>query len=232
MPSRVTNASSSDTSSRDRRSCRVGWLRAAGICLVSSILLHAQVGVAQLPGTSDDVVVERTSSAYLLSFASKLRGNSGRVGVRICILGASSLADSAQELLSVLTPRQRAGLQIDEVTAGSSFQSCGLLFIGRSLWQEVDTLLREAPSNVLTISEIPGFLRRGGMVQLKPQELGIGYALASPAYSAMRGVPASLIATQRCTVQQSRASAGAARGIELAKQRGSCLEGILLGVSS
>lgn len=106
--------------------------------------------------------------AYLYNLARfTYWGNASNAGeFQVCLLGTNPFGDSLRQLSGRRLESQTVSVrQVDE----DSWDGCRLLYISTSERQRLPRLLRalaKSPQGVLTVSDLPGFVDRGGMVQL------------------------------------------------------------------
>jgi hypothetical protein len=94
----------------------------------------------------------------------------------ICILGEDSLGDAFNNMLNKTI--QGRIPKIRRVRGLWGIEKCNLLFIGASESGRLAEILAALRgSNVLTVSDIPGFARRGGMVAMIMEEEKIGFEI-------------------------------------------------------
>jgi hypothetical protein len=128
------------------------------------------VGLMALPMSASQAteLEHRVKAAYMYNFlrfidwpTEAFAGTDGRY--ELCILGQDPFGDS-------LTPvaRKRArnrGIRLRQLGRNADPSDCHVLFIGASEASRVPSLLgRLRNTPVLTVSELPGFAKRGGTV--------------------------------------------------------------------
>jgi len=87
----------------------------------------------------------------------------GSEPVRICVVGSDPIRTTLGEL-STRDVRGRP-IRIVRIRDASTIPQCHLLFISRSEEARVETILRRLQgTSVVTISDIPRFAQRGGMI--------------------------------------------------------------------
>ncbi|MCW5979823.1 MAG: YfiR family protein [Bryobacteraceae bacterium] len=146
-------------------------------------LFCAAAGLPQPPAAPAERAEEyRLKAAFLRSFAKFVEwpdsaGEGARRKLLIGILGENPFGDGVQELLEAETP---GGVMV-ETLAGRTLdrlQHCHVLFISASersrLQQHLDAL---AQRPVLTVSDVEGFARRGGMIELLLDRNRIRFAI-------------------------------------------------------
>lgn len=78
----------------------------------------------------------------------------------LCIVGKTPLTNA-------FGPLKQSGDNVDLRIAPSDLTACQLLFIGRSESNQLDNWLsRLEGRRIVTVSDIPGFARAGGMIEL------------------------------------------------------------------
>ena len=83
--------------------------------------------------------------------------------VLLCVQGNPAFS----RLLQQLVHSSRANTEIRSVELNSGYVACDLLFVSRSESAQLETILQQADARrLLTVSDIPGFVRAGGMVEL------------------------------------------------------------------
>ena len=135
------------------------WL--LGALLLAATLTREALAQPAAP-TQYDV-----QAVYLFDFAKFVRwpAGSGHETISICVAGQQVFADTLTRIV--------AGERVDSHTLSVRLvqqpqdeAACDILFIGSAAEGRLDSLL--AASNgksILTVSDIPGFLDRGGMIQ-------------------------------------------------------------------
>lgn len=148
----------------ERKSGHPGHLRA--ILFVILLLCTAAVGnLCALQGshpTQDDV-----EAAYLYDFGQFIRwpSNARRKTLNICVLGQDPFGATLDNIVAneVIDGHP---LEVVRVADVSDARSCAILFISRSEASQIEkdlSLLNGLP--VMTVSDMPEFLERGGMIQ-------------------------------------------------------------------
>jgi len=106
-------------------------------------------------------------AVYLFDFAKFVRWPAGaeHEPLTICVAAPKTFADSVTKLISGEQIESRP-LAIRAIQNAGDKAGCAILFIDVSAKEHLDTLLAAtAGKPVLTVSDIPGFLDRGGMIQ-------------------------------------------------------------------
>lgn len=133
-----------------------GWILLGGVSL-------PQESPAQAFGSSQDDV----EAVYLYNFAKFVRWPAGteHSTVTICVAGQNSYVDTLKRVVT----GEQLGTRPFEVRAvqGSDQEvGCDILFLGSSTRDRLDELLAAcAGKPALTVSDLPDFLDRGGMIQ-------------------------------------------------------------------
>ena len=108
-------------------------------------------------------------AVYLYDFGKFVRwpAEQNAAPLEICIAGEDPYGDALQKVIAGETINGRQ-LAVRRVTRPEDEQECSILFINSSQKAHLAaTLAAVAGKPVLTVSEIPDFLDRGGMVQFQ-----------------------------------------------------------------
>jgi hypothetical protein len=138
-----------------------GNLRVATALTVAALLWPGTGGVCAA-SRADEYQVK---AAFLFNFAKFVSWNSppGQVLV-IGVVGD----DPFGEILDATVRGKTAGGRTFEVrrfAKGESVQGCHILFVSSSEKRRFGDLVRQAGSGVLTVGEVPQFVREGGVVR-------------------------------------------------------------------
>ena len=92
--------------------------------------------------------------------------DSNRLSNSLCIVGSNPFAGQLERIAAETSDSRR--LDIRQLTASTDWNGCDVLFIGRSESSNLEGHLRRADSRrgLLTVSDIPGFAKQGGMVEM------------------------------------------------------------------
>jgi hypothetical protein len=143
-------------------------LRPAGVLICAVVLLAAIARDLQAQRPSQDEV----EAAYLYNFGKFVRWPAAgdRAPLEICIAGREEFEKSLDRLLTGEQIDHRP-LQARLVDRPDAVDGCSILFIGAVDRARLDEYLKAtAGKPVLTVSEAPDFLERGGMIQFVPVE--------------------------------------------------------------
>ena len=141
-------------------------LLAASVMLVAGMAMAARMATtsaAQPPAPSQLDV----QAVYLFDFAKFVRWPEGAEHgtLTICVAGQKAYADSLTRLVKGEQIDSRP-LAVRVVQTAADVTGCDILFVGISAKeQEAAMLAATAGKPVLTVSDIPGFLDSGGMIQ-------------------------------------------------------------------
>jgi hypothetical protein len=141
---------------------------AGGLLLAVLFVLTASSAPAPAAGPSQSGPSQSdVQSIYLYNFAKFVRWPAGRPGptLNICIAGQQVYADT---LTKVVAGEQVDGhaLAVRAIERTEDAAGCDILFIDISARDRLDGLVAAtAGKPILTVSDIPGFLDRGGMIQ-------------------------------------------------------------------
>lgn len=139
------------------------WL--LGVLLASVVAAPAAVrsGSTEAQWALPDDV----EAAYLYNFAKFVRWPEagGRETLLICVAGSRSFAQTLTRLTSGESIDGRA-MAVKFLPQKPKLQDCSILFISTAQRGQVDELLRAVAGRpVLTVSDSPDFLERGGVIQ-------------------------------------------------------------------
>lgn len=126
--------------------------------VLSSLNARAQVSSA----SQYDV-----QAVYLYNFAKFVRWPAGGPGptLDICVAGQKAYVDSLSKVVTGERVNERP-LTVRAIQRPEDETGCGILFIDTSAKARLDSLLAAATGKpVLTVSDIPGFLDDGGIIQ-------------------------------------------------------------------
>jgi hypothetical protein len=135
----------------------LAWLALPGFGVVGG-----KPGVAEAPQPSQYDV----EAAYLYNFAKFVRWPAAVSDspLKICVMGQDPFGAALDEAVGQERIEGRR-LAADRLTS-DSVHGCSVLFISNSEEPRVDRILAQtASSPVLTVSDMPGFLEHGGMIQ-------------------------------------------------------------------
>jgi hypothetical protein len=107
-------------------------------------------------------------AVYLFNFTKFVRWPVGHDGepLYICIAGEKAYADSAAKIVAGELIGTRP-LAVRTVQKSDEIADCNILFIGASDKDRSEGFLKAAAHQpTLTVSDIPGFMERGGMISL------------------------------------------------------------------
>jgi hypothetical protein len=129
--------------------------------LVASTLGLRHVRAQTAPSAED------VQSVYLYDFAKFVRWPAGaeHEAYTLCVAGPRSYSDKLQQIVSGEKIEGHA-LAVRPVQKPESLAGCDVLFLSATLKDRLDPLLAASVGKpILTVSDSPGFLDRGGMVQ-------------------------------------------------------------------
>ena len=126
--------------------------------------LAVPTAIAQPPKPTEYDV----KAAYLLNFGKFVRqtnGGSPRSAFEICILGHDSMGPTIDELGANQTI-DNLPVHIRRLTDVTEAKGCAIVFLNADEGERLrEDLALLAPFDVLTVSDAPDFLERGGMIQ-------------------------------------------------------------------
>src|ERR1700728_1689602 len=137
------------------------WLPAAIFAAVLAVSLHAQTSKAN---------AEQVQAAYLYNFGKFVKwpavtpaNQSG--SFIICVLDQDPFGDTLQSTLSGETVAGKP-VVVRRLTKPQDASACHILFISGSRAHELNQILSSIDeAAVLTVSDMPDFSKRGGMIQ-------------------------------------------------------------------
>ncbi len=122
-------------------------------------------------------------AAYVFNFGKFVQFPAGPPGATfdLCIAGSDPFGAALTATVDGETINARA-IRVRHLAALGDPRGCHILFVSRSLGPEVAGLLTTlAAAPVLTVSDLPGFVRRGGMVEFVTQAGKVRFEINLPA---------------------------------------------------
>lgn len=145
---------------RMKRSAAIAVL--TGLLLIwGPTMLYAQAAVSR---------EDQIKAAFLYKFLSYVeRGpaiDASQRGRRICVVGKNQFGTVLHDLIKIQeNPVNTTAVLLQDLSNSSQ---CSIVFIGRSEVGVLDELLKLANSDaVVTVSDIPNFAERGGIIELR-----------------------------------------------------------------
>ena len=138
-----------------------------GLVLLSVCAAHSSFSAERVRAGASDL-----KSAYIFNFIRftewpELANASRGSAVRLNILNDSEVHSIMQSIANKAVAKQ-IGLSVESCSRDSCVQGASVLFIGKSDSGDYQRLLKLAAGRpVLTISDIPGFAKQGGMIEIK-----------------------------------------------------------------
>jgi hypothetical protein len=154
-------------------------------CLRGCILIGAVVvGLGTSRAADENGTVEdKVKAAYLYRMAEYVEWPSsafpdGEAPIRIAVVGADPLAAVLTRMLAGRAANSRP-FQVRTAKPGDSFAGVHILFVGRNEAGALKTLLASLKSQpILTVSEVPGALPDGSVVNLVQDDSRIGFEIS------------------------------------------------------
>lgn len=139
--------------------------------LLSAALLAAWPVCALQPGGLSSTMPSQSDveAVYLFDFGKFVHWPSGadEGPLHLCIAATPSFVAGVQRTIANETIDGRA-LDVREVSRPEDESGCGILFIDASQGERSNALLQGAAEKpILTVSDLPDFLARGGMIQFQ-----------------------------------------------------------------
>jgi len=158
---------------RNRERTRVA-VRAA-LCLLATALLL-------LPADAQKLTEYDVKAAYLFNFGKFLRQPESAEPARrttfdICVLGRNDFGDA---LTKLTVNEQMNGLpeRVVKVPTTAAAKTCAIVFISVSETERVAQIVSDLSSSpVLTVSDMPHFLDRGGMIAFETHDSHVRFSV-------------------------------------------------------
>jgi hypothetical protein len=147
------------------RLCRPGFLAWLAFCAMICVLVNGSIAHGQQSKPSEYEV----KAAYLYNFGRFVEwpdkaASSGGDSFSICVLGE----DPFGRILGALAGQTIGGKQVvaKRISKPLDASNCRIVFISLSEEKQLnDTLMTLGKAGVLTVSDMPQFSQRGGMIQ-------------------------------------------------------------------
>lgn len=156
-----------------RRFARIACAFAASL-LTAGVIIPTSIAQASKPTDAD------VKAAYLLNFGKFVRqadGQAPRTSFDICLLGHETMGRTIDDLAA----NQVIGklpVHIRRIPDVTQAQGCAILFISADEDDQLhEDLAILSSSDVLTVSDAPDFLARGGMIQFLLIENHVRFAV-------------------------------------------------------
>lgn len=155
------------------------WLR-AGLAMLASVLLGlGQLALAQsaLPREAQIKAVLITRLVKFVEWPGYSRANAEPL--QICTWGESSTSTSLQALQGqIVREREIRVRKLTPQAAGQDTRGCHVLYVAESMRDITPALLYSSGSRaLLTVSDMPEFNKRGGIISLVRQDNRIGFEI-------------------------------------------------------
>lgn len=134
------------------------------------LLLYTAISLACWPALSDAGKAQAVKAVLLYKFTKFItwppHAQPANAAFRICVFGEDPLVDALDAIAGKL--HQQQPIQVTQTFAAqTAVQQCQVLFIGIAEQRRLPALLAAlAGKPVLTVSDLPGFAARGGMIEL------------------------------------------------------------------
>ena len=141
--------------------------RPPAIALLAALFLIGMSFPAQSPAQPSGPSQFDVEAVYLYNFAKFVRWPAGSPGqtLDICVAGQKVYLDSLNKVVTGERIDERA-LSVRAIQRPEDEAGCGILFIDASAKARLDSLLAAASGKpILTVSDVPDFLDRGGIIQ-------------------------------------------------------------------
>ena len=139
--------------------------------LLTAAVMAAWPTCALQPGSLSSTMPSQSDveAVYLFDFGKFVRWPAGadKGPFHMCVAGAAAFVAGLERTVANETIDGRA-LDVREVSHPEDEVDCAILFIDASQREQSDVLLRAAAEKpILTVSDLPDFLARGGMIQFQ-----------------------------------------------------------------
>jgi hypothetical protein len=138
--------------------------------LTAALLMALPTSARQPPGLSSSTPSQSDVEAvYLFDFGKFVRWPAGedQGPLRICVAGAPTFTASVERTVANEAIDGRS-LNVRQILRPEDEAGCAILFIDATQRERSDALLRGvADKPILTVSDLPDFLARGGMIQFQ-----------------------------------------------------------------
>ena len=142
---------------------RTRWLPAIASLLLSIFATAAEAATVSQPSQSD------VEAAYLFDFGKFVRWPAGadQGPMSICVAAPPSFSAGVEKVVANENINGRT-LDVRRISRTEDASNCAILFIDATQREQADQLLQAvADKPTLTVSDIPDFLKRGGMIQFR-----------------------------------------------------------------
>ncbi len=164
--------------------CRLSWQRRC-VLLAFGILILSHLSSSSPAPSSPELTSYDVEAAYLYNFGKfvKWPADSGSASqpFSICILGEDNFGRKLDDLIANDRIQGR-GIVARRLSSADTADNCQIVFLGLSedvhLKKDIDALNKKP---ILTVSNIPQFLERGGMIQFLVQDSRVRFAVNLPA---------------------------------------------------
>ena len=146
---------------------RTTILAVALLVVVAAALASLAAGDASASRKASESQLKAAMIYRLATFVRWSDGSLPEGTFGICIIGDDSMASALESITSgrkLLGRELRVGHLPDVATAEAD---CALAFLGHTRHDAFDALLERFDANVLTVSDMPEFARRGGMIEIR-----------------------------------------------------------------
>lgn len=149
------------------------------VFLRRALLLTALGAGAAMPASAQTATAVDLQAAFLINFArfTEWPASQNGTALRLCVVGDERLAKAA----TTASRGQRADgrpLEVRSVAPGAAVDTCGLLFIGRTVKGDTARMLTRARAlPILTVSDAEGFAAASGIIQLIVDEGHMRFAV-------------------------------------------------------
>lgn len=168
------------TDLRQGSSARGRWyLRRCSLAVTAAVVAGLIGGSDRASAAADMPSQQEVEAVYLFDFGKFVRwpapGTQG--SMRICVAAAPSFSTSMEKTVSGEQIDGRS-LEVRHVSRPDEADACAILFIDATQRANEQELLQAVEGKpTLTVSDAPGFLERGGMVQFQMVHSRVRFAV-------------------------------------------------------
>jgi hypothetical protein len=139
------------------------------LVLIFILIVFSPMPAFYFQKETNDNLESKVKAAYIYNFTKFVRwnqqdGNINPSPLTIAVFGADPIGNLLEEFSKNMPEGQSIIVKKNKKDLSSAV-NCNLLFISQQEQQRLSSIFKQLEgSNVLTVSDIPGFVRRGGMI--------------------------------------------------------------------
>lgn len=158
-----------------RRTGVLRWFACFVLCAVAA----GATGTVPVNGQADRASLDDVEAAYLYNFGKFVRWpeSAGHGPLIICVAGKTPFGQTVARLVNDERIDDRP-LQVRSLDRPEDAQSCSVLFVGTAARTRLDGYLAATDGKpVLTVSDSPDFVARGGIIQFVFEENHVRFSV-------------------------------------------------------